>query len=148
MYEKFSPRVDKVIQLARAAAREADQEYLGTEHVLIAIVQEGTGIGAKLLNKHGIDEYRLKAEIEKLVKKSMEDTWVFGKLPGSPYLKSTVAAAVGLARQLDSKTVCTEHLVLAMLREKGSVAEQALRSLNLTFDPAHADVLELAAPQK
>ncbi|MEE9296383.1 MAG: Clp protease N-terminal domain-containing protein [Phycisphaerae bacterium] len=143
MYQRFSPRVDAVVKRARAIARDGDQEYLGTEHVLLAILQEGTGVGAKLLNAAGIDEYRLKAEIDKLVKKSMEETWVFGNLPGSPHLKSTVAHAVNLAQQLEAKEVCTEHLVLAMLKEKGSVAELALRSFGMSYDTARDKVTEI-----
>lgn len=143
MYQRFSRRVDAVVKRARAIARDGDQEYLGTEHVLLAILQEGTGVGAKLLNAAGIDEYRLKAEIDKLVKKSMEETWVFGNLPGSPHLKSTVANAVNLAQQLEAKEVCTEHLVLAMLKEKGSVAELALRAFGMSYDMARDKVAEI-----
>ena len=112
--------------------------------MLLAILQEGTGVGAKLLNAAGIDEYRLKAEIDKLVKKSMEETWVFGNLPGSPHLKSTVANAVNLSQQLEAKEVCTEHLVLAMLKEKGSVAELALRSFGMSYDTARDKVTEIS----
>ncbi len=143
MYEKFSKRVSTVVEHARKIAREADQEYLGTEHVLVAIMREGSGVGAKVLSSFGVDEYRLKAEIDRLVRKSMEDTWVFGKLPGSPHLKSTVATAVRMAQELESKEVCTEHLLLAMLREEGSVAERALLAFGATYDKAHAKTQEL-----
>ena len=91
MYEKLSNRVERVIELARGIAREYDFDYLGTEHTLLAIQQEGTGLGAKLLDGFGIDEYRLKAAVEKRTRNSMEETWVLGRLPGSPSLKSVVA---------------------------------------------------------
>lgn len=145
MYEKFSQRVATVVKLARDIAREGDQEYLGTEHMILAIAREGTGIGAKLLEKAGIDEHKLKAQIERLVKKSMEETWVFGNLPGSPHLKSTVGKAITLAQQMDSKEVCTEHLVLAMLMEPGSVAERALKHFGMNFESARALAIESAA---
>lgn len=145
MYEKLTKRVEKVIELARSIARQADQEYLGTEHVLLAVQQEGTGIGAKLLDHFGVDEHRLKAELDRHVRKSMEDTWVFGRLPGSPHLKSAIGSAIELAQQLDSKEVCTEHLLLAMLKEKGSIAEQTLRKLGLTYKKARDETLKMAA---
>ncbi len=145
MYEKFSKRVQTVVTRARAIAAEADHEYLGTEHLLLAIADEGTGIGARLLEAFGIDQYRLTAEIERLVKKSMEETWVFGSLPGSPHLKSTVAQAIALAQELESKEVCTEHLILAMLKEKGSVGERALGKLGLKYENARAKIQELTS---
>ncbi len=145
MYEKFSQRVATVVKDARELADEADQEYLGTEHVLLAILREGTGVGSKLLTSFGIDEYRLKAEIERFVKKSLEDTCVFGDLPGSPHLKSTVANAISLAQELDSKEVCTEHLLLAMLKEPGSVAERALDKFGVNFENARARAREILA---
>jgi ATP-dependent Clp protease ATP-binding subunit ClpC len=132
MYEKLSKRVETVIKLARQMAREGDQEYLGTEHVLLAIAQEGTGAGSAILMSQGADEQKLAGEVEQLVRKSLEETWVFGTLPGSPHLKSVVANAVDLAQQIGSSEVCTEHLLLAMSREEGSVAAQALANLGVT----------------
>src|SRR5512140_1641165 len=84
MLEHLSRRVDQVIKLANAIAREYEQEYVGTEHVLLAISREGTGMGARILRDKAITEEKIAAEISKLIKASLEDTWVFGRLPGSP----------------------------------------------------------------
>ncbi len=145
MYEKFSPRMEKVIRFAHEIAREYDMEYVGTEHVLLAIQREGTGVGAKVLAKHGITEARLKDEVDKLIQKSMEDTWVFGRLPGTPHFKNVVAVAIEQARQLESKEVCTEHLLLGLLRESGSVALHALKNLGVTHSDAVQDILDISA---
>lgn len=145
MYEKLTKRVEQVIKLARSIARNADQEYLGTEHVLLAVCQEGTGVGAQVLNRLGVDEYRLQTEIDRHVKAHLEETWVFGRLPGSPHLKNVVANAIELAQQLGSKVVCTEHLLLAMVGEKGSIAGQALRKLGVTYEAAKNEILKIAA---
>ncbi|MHC4609554.1 MAG: Clp protease N-terminal domain-containing protein [Planctomycetota bacterium] len=144
MYEKFSPRVDKVIKLANEIAREYDQEYVGTEHVLLAILREGTGIGAKILLNHGITEAGLREEIDKLIKKSMEETWVFGRLPGTPHFKNVVATAIEQARQIESKEICTEHLLLALSRESGSVAYRALKNVGIRYADIKSDVLDFA----
>lgn len=138
MYEKLSKRVDEVVRIARGIAREMEHEYLGTEHLLLAILREGTGVGAKVLAASGINEVTVRAELDRRIRKSLEDTWVFGRLPGSPHLKGVVVKAVELAGNLKSPVVCTEHLVLAMLLEKGSLAEQALRALGLTFESAES----------
>lgn len=145
MYEKLSKRVEAVIRLARDIARSDEQEYLGTEHVLLAICREGTGVGAQMLNAFNVDEAKLRKQIDVLVKKSLDETLVFGNLPGSPHLKSVVGTAIQLAQQLESKEVCTEHLLLAMFGEKGSVAETVLRNVGMTYDAARAKAVELTA---
>ncbi|MGB0717108.1 MAG: Clp protease N-terminal domain-containing protein, partial [Phycisphaerae bacterium] len=68
MLPKSSGRVDHVIKLANRIAHEYDLEYVGTEHLLLAIQREGTGVGAAILAKRGVTEEKLKEEIEKLVK--------------------------------------------------------------------------------
>jgi len=143
MLPKSSPRVAKVIKLANEVAREYEQEYVGTEHVLLAIQREGTGVGAKVLAKRGISEQRLRAEIDKLVKRRLEETWVFGRLPGTPHFKNVVAVAIEECQLLGAKEVSTEHLLLGLLKERGSVAHKALKSLGLSFDDARATVQEL-----
>ena len=145
MLPKSSERVAEVIKLANQIAREYDQEYVGTEHVLLAIQREGTGIGAKVLANRGITADRLRDEIGKLIKKQMEETWVFGRLPGTPHFKNVMATAINQCQELEGTSVSTEHLLLALLRERGCVAGKALVNLGLTFDLVRADVVELAA---
>lgn len=146
MYEKLSRRVEGVIKDAHKIAREYEEEYVGTEHVLLAISREGTGVGAKVLLKNGASPEKVKEQIDQLIQRSMEETWVFGRLPGTPHFKNVVAGAIEAARQLESKEVCTEHLLLALLKEEGSVAYNALRNLNLRLENVRNDVVELAAP--
>ncbi len=143
MYEHLSPRVEKVIKLANRIAHEYGQEYVGTEHVLLAIVEEGTGKGVEVLARHAIDAPKVKAEVDRLIEKSMEDTWVFGRLPGTPHFRNVVARAIEEARDLGSKEVCTEHLLLGLLREKGSVAYNALINLGLNLADARREIADL-----
>ena len=143
MYEKLSKRVERVIKEAHKIAREYDQEFVGTEHVLLAISREGTGLGAKVLNKHGATLDKIKEQVDQLIQHSMEETWVFGRLPGSPHFKNVVARAIEAARQLESKEVCTEHLLLALLKEKGCVANQALKNLDIDLDVVRTEVAEV-----
>ncbi len=142
MLPKSSPRVAEVMKLANQVAREYEQEYVGTEHVLLAIQKEGTGVGAAILTKHGVTEPKLRAQIDKLIKKRLEETWVFGRLPGTPHFKNVMAVAIQQCQQLEDKEVCTEHMLLALLQERGSVAYKALKNLGLTFAAARAAVLE------
>lgn len=141
MYEHLSNRVDRVVKLANTIAREYEQEYVGTEHILLAIAGEGTGVGAKILTQRGASQERIRAEVEKIIRTRMEDTWVFGRLPGSPHFKNVVARALEEARAMDCKEVGTEHLLLGLLAEKGCTAQQALRALGVTARDVRQDVL-------
>ena len=143
MLPKSSRRVAVVIKLANQIAREYDQEYVGTEHVLLAIQREGSGVGAAVLAKHDITVDKLRDEIDKLIKKQMEETWVFGRLPGTPHFKNVMAGAIKQCQQIEAKEVCTEHLLLALAKARGSVAYNALTELGLTNDIVRRDVLEL-----
>ena len=140
--ERLSPRVDHVVKLANEIAHEYEQEYVGTEHVLLAIAREGTGLGARILADQGATEEKVKAQIDRLIKASLEDTWVFGRLPGTPHFRNVVAQAIEEARGLKSKRVCTEHLLLALLAEKGCVAYEALKALGLTAKSVRQEVLK------
>ena len=84
-------------------------------------------------------------EIDRLVKRQLEDTWVFGRLPGTPHFKNVMAIAIRQCEQLQAKEVCTEHILLALLVEGGSVACKALATLGLKLDDVRADLVEMTA---
>ncbi len=148
MYEHLSRRVNGVIKLAESIAREYEQDYVGTEHLLLAIIREGTGLGVRVLTALGVDEDRARGEVDRLIKTSLEDTWVFGRLPGSPHYRNVVAKAIEEARGLGNKEVCTEHLLLGLLAEKGSVAYQALRDMGVTADAIRQEILKTSPPAR
>ena len=143
MLPRSSERVAKVIKLANQIARELDREYVGTEHVLLAILREGTGVGAAVLRGRGVSADRLLAEAEKWIKVQSEDTWVFGRLPGTPHFKNVIARAIEQCQQLGAKEVCTEHILLALAHEQGSVAQKTLESLGIAFADLREDVRAL-----
>ncbi len=145
MLPKSSQLVTDVMKLANDIAHEYEQEYVGTEHVLLAIAAHGNGLGSRILNAHGLTKTKLRAEVDQLMKKRLEETWVFGRLPGTPHFKNVMATAIDQCQQLESKEVCTEHLLLALLKEKGSVAYKALNALGLTYEKARSDVLNASA---
>lgn len=149
MYEHLSKRMEEIVRLANEIAREYELEYVGTEHVLLAILREGTGTGARVLNARGLSEARVKREVNALIKRSMEETWVFGRLPGSPHFKNVMAAAIEAARELKSREVCSEHMLLGLLQEDGSVAHAALSKLGITREIARTDIVQFtsAAPE-
>lgn len=144
MHRHLSKRSEKVRKLANEIAHEYQQEYVGTEHVLLAILKEGTGIGYRIFKERDLSARKVKAVVDKLIKQSMEDTWVFGRLPGTPHFKNVVVRAIEEAQNLEAKEVCTEHLLLGLLREQGSVAYNALQELDVRYDAVREDVLKFS----
>lgn len=131
MFEKLTPEMSRVVDASQRIARDYEQEYVGTEHLLLAIVSEEAGLGAEILKGLGVTVAKAKKLVDELIQKSLEDTWVFGRLPGTPHFRNVMAKAIEEARQLESKVVCTEHLLLALSREDGSVAQAALHGLGV-----------------
>ena len=131
-----------IVDLANKIAREYELEYVGTEHVLLAILRHGDNLGARVLEGFGADEGTVKEKVDELVHRSLEDTWVFGRLPGSPHFRNVIARAIEEAGQLESKVIRSEHLLLALLREKDSTAQIALAQLGVTLKPCRDAILK------
>ena len=91
-----------------------------------------------------LSEALLKEEIDKLIKSQLEETWVFGRLSGTPHFKNVMAVAIDECQALGEPEVRTEHLLLALSRERGFVAFQALESLGLSYETARAELASMA----
>lgn len=140
MYEKLTPKMEHIIKRSQRIAHDYEQEYVGTEHLLLAILDEGTNVGAEILKQRNASLRSVKAVIDRLVKDSLEETWVFGRLPGTPHFRNVMAAAIEEARQLESRYVCAEHLLIALARADGSVASAALAELKVTPATIRAEI--------
>ncbi|NLE58896.1 MAG: ATP-dependent Clp protease ATP-binding subunit [Planctomycetes bacterium] len=137
--------LERVIKVAHEIAREYEQEYVGTEHLLLAIAREQKGVSGRVMTEVGASEEKARAAVDRLIKNSLEDTWVFGRLPGTPHFRNVMAKAIEEARNLGSKEVSTEHLLIGLLLEKGSVGYEALKSLGLTPKVVRDKVRQLIA---
>jgi ATP-dependent Clp protease ATP-binding subunit ClpC len=142
MYERFTDRARKVMQLANQEAQRFNHEYVGTEHILLGLIREGSGVAANALNKLGIDLNRIRQEVEKIVQ-SGPDMVTMGKLPQTPRAKKVIEYAIEEARQLNHNYVGTEHLLLGLVRENEGVAAQVLLNLGLSLDKVREQVLLL-----
>ncbi|MCP4594552.1 MAG: ATP-dependent Clp protease ATP-binding subunit [bacterium] len=142
MFERFTDRARKVMALANQEAQRFNHEYIGTEHVLLGLVKEGSGVGANVLKNLEVDLRKVRLEVEKLVK-SGPDMVTMGKLPQTPRAKKVIEFAIEEARQLNHNYVGTEHLLLGLLREQDGVAAQVLMNLNLKLEDVREEVLNL-----
>ena len=121
MFERFTDRARKVMGLANQEAQRFNHEYIGTEHVLLGLVKEGTGVGANVLKNLDVDLHKVRMEVERLVKSGPEMVSM-GKLPHTPRAKKVVEYAIEEARNLNHNYVGTEHLLLGLLREREGLA--------------------------
>src|ERR1700735_4897552 len=120
MYERFTDRARKVMQLANQEAQRFNHEYVGTEHVLLGLIKEGSGVAATVLRNMDVDLRKIRNEIEKVIEYAIEE-----------------------ARNLNHNYVGTEHLLLGLLREQEGVAAQVLMNLNLKLEEVREEVLNL-----
>jgi len=142
MFERFTDRARKVMALANQEAQRFNHEYIGTEHILLGLVKEGSGVGATVLKNLDVDIKKLRLEIEKLVKPGPEMV-TMGKLPQTPRAKKVIEYAIEEARALNHNYVGTEHILLGLLRETDGIAAQVLMNLGLKLEDVRQEVLNL-----
>jgi len=142
MFERFTDRARKVMALANQEAQRFNQDYIGTEHILLGLVKEGSGVGATVLKNLDVDIKKLRFEVEKLVK-SGPDMVTMGKLPQTPRAKKVIEYAIEEARSLNHNYVGTEHILLGLLRESEGIAAQVLMNLGLKLEDVRQEVLNL-----
>ncbi len=142
MFERFTDRARKVMALANQEAQRFNHEYIGTEHILLGLVKEGSGVGANVLKNLGVDLRKVRLEVERLVKSGPEMV-TMGKLPQTPRAKRVIEYAIEEARNLNHNYVGTEHLLLGLLREQDGVAAQVLMNLGLRLEDVREEVLNL-----
>jgi len=128
--------------LANQEAQRFNHEYIGTEHILLGLVKEGSGVGATVLKNLDVDIKKLRLEVEKLVK-SGPDMVTMGKLPQTPRAKKVIEYAIEEARSLNHNYVGTEHILLGLLRESEGIAAQVLMNLGLKLEDVRQEVLNL-----
>jgi ATP-dependent Clp protease ATP-binding subunit ClpC len=145
VYERFTERARKVMQLANQEARRFNHEYIGTEHILLALVKEGSltqvcsGVAATVLGHFDIDLRKVRREVEKIVQ-SGPDVIMTGRMPQTPRAKKVIEYAIEEARQLNLRAVGTGTLLLGLLREQEGVACQVLMNLGLELKAVRREV--------
>ena len=144
MYERFTDRARKVMQLANQEAQRFNHEYFGTEHILLGLIKEGSGVAAKLFKTLDVDLHMIRLEVEKLIQ-SGPDVVTMGKLPQTPRAKKVIECSMEEARNLNHNYVGTEHILLGLLREQEGVAAQVLMNLGLKLAEVREEVLNLLA---
>ncbi len=146
--DNFTPRAKKVMELAVAEARKFRHNYIGTEHLLLGLLALGQGVAINVLVHLGADADRIRAFIEEHIGKGPEDSEFPERVPLTPRAKNALDLAQKQAKSLGHNYLGTEHILLGILAEGGSVAAQMLQKLNISLEKARNQILEeLNAPE-
>ena len=142
MFDKFTDRARKVIALARQEAERLHHDYIGTEHILVGLIKEGSGVAANILENLNIDPERILLQIEKIVQPGTSMS-TMGQLPFTPRTKKMLEYALEEMRNLGHNYIGTEHLLLGLIRENDSEAAQVMINLGIDLDQVRKEVLKI-----
>lgn len=142
MFDKFTDRARKVIALARQEAERLNNDYIGTEHVLMGLIKEGSGVASNILENLNIDPDKVLYEIEKIVQPG-SNMVTMGQLPFTPRTKKMLEYALEEMRNLGHNYIGTEHLLLGLIRENDSEAAQVMINLGIDLDMVRKEVLKI-----
>jgi ATP-dependent Clp protease ATP-binding subunit ClpA len=141
MYERFTDRARRAVVLAEQQARSLDHNYLGTEHLLLGLLAEGSGVGAQALNRLGADAETIKRLV--LDRVPGGGTAPSGHIPFTPRAKRVLELSLQEALALGHNYIGTEHILLGLLREAEGIGSQVLGTLGIDLDAARSKVVEL-----
>ena len=128
MFEKFTEKGRKIIIYAKEEAEKRSNDYLGTEHLLLAILREEDGVPITILKKMGLSIEEVRYEVEKSLPVG-SSLMTFGDIPFTPRAKKVLELAIEEARLLGHAYIGSEHLLLGIVREDEGIAGKILRNL-------------------
>jgi ATP-dependent Clp protease ATP-binding subunit ClpA len=142
MFERFTDRARNVLTLAEQETRELHHRGIGTEHLLLALIREGEGVGARALAATGITLEAAREKVLSMVTPGAEEK-VVGRPPFTPRAKKVLELSLREAVRLDHNYIGTEHLLLGLLREGDGVGARVLTALGADLATVRATVEEL-----
>lgn len=144
MFERFTDRARKVMALANQEVQRFNHEYIGTEHILLGLIKEGSGTGAAVLKNLGVDIEKMLLEMEQLFKlKGRPDKVTMDKQPPTTLAKKVIEYAIEEARSLNHEYIGTEHILLGLLRQSEGIAAQVLVNLGVSIERVRMEILKL-----
>ncbi len=144
-FASFTPRAQRVIQLAQREAGNFNHPYVGTEHLLLGLISLGEGVAVNVLERMGVSLESVRLEVERAVGQGPE-TKTIGNLPFTPRSKKVLQLSMAEAQSLNHTYVGTEHILLGLLHEGEGVAAQVLRNLGVDLDTARLEVMKELDP--
>jgi len=141
MYEKFTDRLRKVMQLANQEAQRLNHEYVGTEHILLGLIKEGSGVAIAVLKELGVDLGQIRMGVEKICIPGPSMV-TMGKLPHTPRAQVAIKFAIEESARMGDRHVGTEHMLIGFMLDYESVAKFVLCGLT-TIEAVRSKVAEI-----
>ncbi len=141
MFERFTDRARRVVVLAQEEARMRNHSYIGTEHILLALIDEGDGTGVKALESLGISLDAVRQQVEEIIGQGQHAP--SGHIPFTPRAKKVLELSLRESVQLGHDYIGTEHILLGLLREGDGVTAQVLVKLGADLDRVRQQVIQL-----
>ena len=140
MHKQYTPQAGKALELAAKLSKKLQHNYVGTEHILAGLLQEGTGVAAKVLTESHLEEKKLVELIEELISPG-ERTLLLDADGYSPRTQRMLATAEKEAEHFSSEEIGTEHLLLAIMKENESAAVRLLNTMSVNLQKLYVDLL-------
>jgi ATP-dependent Clp protease ATP-binding subunit ClpC len=140
MFERFTDRARRVVVLAQEEARMLNHKYIGTEHILLGLIQEGEGVAAKALESLGISLDAVRQQVEEIIGQGEQAPT--GHIPFTPRAKKVLELSLREALQLGHNYIGTEHILLGLIREGDGVAAQVLVKLGADLTRTRKRVIQ------
>ena len=141
MFERFTDRARRVVVLAQEEARRLNHNYIGTEHILLGLIQEGEGHAAKALDELNINIDSVRSEVVEIIGEGQQSP--SGHIPFTPRAKKVLELSLREALQLGHNYIGTEHILLGLIREGEGVAAQVLKKLGAELSQVRQTVIKL-----
>ena len=141
MFERFTERARKVVVKAQDEARFLKQNYIGTEHILLGLIDEKEGIASRVFQELGISINEIRAAIKDVVTEGTSES--YEHIPFTPRAKKVLELSLREALQMGHNYIGTEHILLGLLREGEGVAARVLNSLGVTLNSVKIKVKEI-----
>ncbi len=141
MFERFTDRARRVVVLAQEEARMLNHDHIGTEHLLLGLIDEGQGVAAEALESLGISLEAVRREVEEITGRGRRAP--SGHIPFTARAKTALEQSLREALQLGHDYIGTEHILLGLTREKEGVAAQVLTRLGADLSRVRQQVIRL-----
>lgn len=140
MQKPYTTKAKKVMDLASKASKSMKQNYIGTEHLLLGLLREGTGVAAKVLYEAGIDEKKLMELIESLIAPS-GNVMLIDADGMSPRITNVLEQSEREAERFHAESIGTEHLLIALIKEPDCTAVRLLNTMGIHLQKLYVDTL-------
>lgn len=140
MIDRFTEKAREAIRLAVETAGELEHGYVGTEHLLLGLIREGTGVAAMILEHHGVTEEKVLSLMERLISPAAP-TRLKGELEYTPGARQTLEASYEEAVLFKAPLIGTEHILIAMIKNGKCTAARLLNTMNVNIQKLYVDLL-------